>query len=116
MTEAVEILFKTGDIADQFVRAQEIRTRLDDEVSDLSVKMFAWISAKLPPGTVIDLRHPKVRADPTPLPMYLRFVKVLVGNARGSHIFGLSKCFGLTWIFVDQSFQRGLPGQRQSVW
>lgn len=64
-----------------------MQAQLDSEVNQLSSNLFAWINAKLPPGTVIDLRHRKVRSDPTPLPGYLASVSVLVGNARGTRVF-----------------------------
>lgn len=74
-------------LASEFPRAQALQAQLDNEIERLSAKLFAWISAQLPPGTVIDLRHRTKRSDSAPLPMHLRCVEVLVGNKRGTHIF-----------------------------
>lgn len=64
-----------------------ISKQFDAANNKLSEKMLAWISGKLPDGTVIDLRHPKRRENKEPKPSYLMNVQVHSGTSRGTQIF-----------------------------
>ena len=86
MKKTIAIL-QEAEIATIFDQAKTAQEQAKDLKEALADKMQAWISKKLPIGTVIDLRLDKGK----PKPEYLHNVHVVSGNGRNTKLFRIEK-------------------------